>query len=343
MFLHAGSRNNIRRGLLALLIIITVLAGCSTSREKNVSEETTNNGNAQTDTAAKNDESVQASDSGTRIVKDFFGEVEIPVKPKRIAAIYLEDYLVALGVEPVVQWYHPSWGKQEYLNLNAPEFDITGNIEALLDAEPDLIITDGYADQAIYEKYSKIAPTYRMPDEILMGKSSEILLTIADLIGEKDKAAGLLKDYEQTIADTKEKLQAAIGNESVAVMRLNIGETDLNLLGIKNKFVGSILYKELGLTPPKMVAEMENFIENISMEKIPDLNADHIIILTSNGSWTSPENKESIDGLMNSPIWQSVPAVKKGNIYQVERTYWQTGAFKANLLKIEDLKRLLLK
>ncbi|KPV61309.1 hypothetical protein QJ48_00605 [Paenibacillus sp. A3] len=48
----------------------------------------------------------------TRKVKDHFGEVEIPVKPQRVAALYLEDYVTALGVKPVVQWYHPNWGKQ---------------------------------------------------------------------------------------------------------------------------------------------------------------------------------------------------------------------------------------
>lgn len=45
----------------------------------------------------------------------------------------MEDYLKALGVTPVVQWYHPSWGKQDYLNLDVPEYDITGSIEALLE------------------------------------------------------------------------------------------------------------------------------------------------------------------------------------------------------------------
>jgi len=340
MFRQAGSRSFTVRGLIALLIFIMALAGCSTSKEE---ANKGNEVNTQTDSAAKNGDDVQTKGNETRVVKDYFGEVEIPVNPKRIAAIYLEDYLAALGVEPVIQWYHPSWGKQDYLKLDAPLFDITGSIEALLDAAPDLIITDGFVDEVIYEKYSKVAPTYRMPDEILTSSSTEILRKIADLIGKQEKAEELVKDYEQKIADTKTKLQASIGQESVAVMRLNIGETDLNLLGIKNKFVGSILYKELGLTPPKMVAEMDAFIENISMEKLPDLNADHIIILTSNGDWSSSENQQAINDLLNSPIWKSVPAVKNGHVYQVDRTYWQTGAFQANMLKIEDLQKFLLK
>lgn len=40
-------------------------------------------------------------------------------------------------------------------------------MEALLQAESDLIVVDGAADKAKNEEYSKIAPTYRLKEEIL--------------------------------------------------------------------------------------------------------------------------------------------------------------------------------
>lgn len=46
--------------------------------------------------------------------------------------------------------------------MDVPLFDITGSIEALLEANPGLIIVDGGVDAAKYEMYSKIAPTYRL-------------------------------------------------------------------------------------------------------------------------------------------------------------------------------------
>lgn len=338
------SRNTILLGMTTLLIVITALSGCDNGQEEKPASVSSNQGDAVGNkTDPKNKESKQSNTNGIRIVQDHFGEVKIPVKPKRIAAIYLEDYLLALGVEPVVQWYHPTWGKQEYLNLNVPQFDITGSIEALLAMEPDLIISDGFADAARYEKYSKVAPTYRLTDDIQNGNSAEILRKIADLIGVPEKAEELLKNYDNKIKDMKTKLQTRIGKETVAVLRLNIGEKDINILGIKNRFVGSILYKELGLTAPNLVANMDNFIDTLSMEKLPELGADHIIILTSNGTWSSPENREAINGLMDSPIWKSIPAVKNGHVYQVDRTYWQTGAYTANLLKLKDLEKFLLK
>ncbi|MDR7317391.1 ABC-type Fe3+-hydroxamate transport system substrate-binding protein [Brevibacillus nitrificans] len=55
---------------------------------------------------------------------------------------------------------------QDYLNLDVPLFDITGRMEVLLQANPDLIIVDGGADAEKYEQYSKVAPTYKLPDEL---------------------------------------------------------------------------------------------------------------------------------------------------------------------------------
>ncbi|WP_409972414.1 ABC transporter substrate-binding protein [Bacillus sp. Bva_UNVM-123] len=316
--------------LMALLIIIGGVVGCSNNASKNVDKEV-----KQTEK-----EEEKKLDSNSRIVTDEFGEVEIPTKPQRVAAIYLEDYLKALEVEPVVQWYHPLWGKQDHLKLDAPEFDVTGSIEFLLDKKPDLIIVDGAADAAKYEQFSKIAPTYRLPEEIL-DNPIEITKTIADILGKKEKADEVVKAYEEKIADAKAKLHEAIGDETVAVVRLNIGDNTLALFGVKNRYIGNI-YHELGLTPHPFAANMKEFHELLSEEVLMELDADHIILFPSNGEWNSEENKASVEYLENS-IWQSVPAVKKGNVHIVDRTYWQSGAITANMMKTDDLLKIFVK
>ncbi|MEY9094746.1 ABC transporter substrate-binding protein [Paenibacillus sp. RC84] len=315
--------------LLAVLGLTASLTGCG------------GQGESVEKAAVQSTPAGEKSTEDKRVVKDAFGEVEIPAKPKRVAAIYLEDYVTALGVTPVVQWYHPNWGIQEYLKLNVPKFDMSGSIEALLDASPDLIVVDGGADKAKYDMYSKVAPTYRLPDEML-NDASAILKTTADLLGMPDKADTILKEYRKKVDDAKTALDKAVGTEKVAVIRLNVGEKTFTLFGINNRFIGSILYRDLGLTPPPMVKEMKEFQQIISEEMIPQIDADHIILLPSNGTWASEENKEAVQ-LLKSPFWKSVPAVKKGHVYQVERTHWQTGAFLANGMKIDDLLKLLVK
>ncbi|WP_238543241.1 hypothetical protein [Brevibacillus sp. BC25] len=145
--------------ITAAMITVT---GCGSTGDQAVATVTTDQP-AQA-TAAPSEAPPQTE---TRVVTDGFGEVEIPTNPKRISALYREDYLVALGVTPIVQYYNPMWGKQDYLKLEVPLFDVTGSIEAMLVSEPDLIIGAGEVDVAQYALYSKVAPTFRLPDDVL--------------------------------------------------------------------------------------------------------------------------------------------------------------------------------
>ncbi|MEC0227577.1 ABC transporter substrate-binding protein [Paenibacillus alba] len=315
--------------LVVLLVIMVSLAGCGDKQGKTSSEGVTG-ANKQTD-------------SGTRIVKDAFGEVKIPIKPKRVAGIYLEDYMLALGVKPIVQWYHPSWGKQDYLGMpgaEVPLFDITGSFEPLIEQNLDLIILNAGIDQAGYEMYSKIAPTYRLTRDVTMNPAAT-LRTVADLLGVPEKVDSVLKDYDQKVADAKLKLEAAIGKQTVAVVRLDVGgKPELRLFGQNNAYTGMI-YKDLGLEPFPWVKGIEAH-EVISQEKIPEFTADHIIIFPSDGKWDSESNKKAV-ALLDDPIWRGIPAVKNGHVYKLERSHWQSGGITANRMKIDDLLQFLVK
>jgi len=311
--------------LFCLIVLTLVLGACNSKEEPKEKAD-----------VAKEDQSTVE----TRIVEDEFGEVEIPANPQRVAAIYLEDYLTVLEVKPVVQWYHPAWGKQDYLKLDAPEFDITGSMESLLQAKPDLIIVDGAADKAKYEEYSKIAPTYRLKEEILADPQA-IVKTIADVLNIPDKADEVVKNYQQRITTLKAELDKSVGDETVAVVRLNVADKTLALFGVKNRYSGYI-YTEAGLTPHPLARDMTEFHEILSEEAIPKLDADHIILFPSNGTWESEENQDAIKWLDNT-LWKTVPAVKNGNVYIADRTYWQSGAITANLLKYDDLEKWFVK
>ncbi|MFD2329888.1 ABC transporter substrate-binding protein [Cohnella sp. GCM10020058] len=332
---------------MAAVLWVGLLAGCGSGADKPseaskaAASPTAPAENAQASEGGAAAGTDATADDETRVVTDEFGEVTVPAHPKRIAAIYLEDYLKALGVTPIVQWYNPNWGKQEYLNLDAPLFDTTGSIEALLAQSPDLIIVDGAVDRATYDQYTKVAPTYRLPEDILQS-SEQILKTIGDVVGMPEKAESVAAAYEAKVADAKAKLAQAVGKETVAVIRVNVGERTIALFGIKNRFVGSLLFDELGLTPHPMVQKMTEFQEILSEEAFSLLDADHIIVIPSNGDWQTAENQDAFS-LLDSPLWKSVPAFKNGHVYKVERSHWQSGAITANGMKIDDLLKLMAK
>nr|WP_145402598.1 ABC transporter substrate-binding protein [Paenibacillus xylanexedens] len=316
---------NIQGWLLLLLIAGLVLSGCGAN--------TASPANQQGDDSNSSTEA-QPTNAETRVVQDEYGEVTIPVHPQRIAGIYVEDYLKALDITPIVQWYHPMWGVQDYLNLDVPQFDITGSVEALLEYNPDLIIVDGGVDAAQYELYKKVAPTYRIPEKVLED-SNQVLATVADVLGQPEKGKAFSEQFKQKIADAKNALHTSIGNETVAVVRLNVADKGLALFGVKNRYTGFI-YSDLGLTPHPLARDMQESQEILSEEAIPSLDADHIIVFPSNGTWDSKENQEAVH-ILDGKLWQSLPAVKNKQVYFMERSHWQSGAVIANSMKIDDL------
>ncbi|WP_238655927.1 ABC transporter substrate-binding protein [Paenibacillus piscarius] len=325
-----------------LILAMSAMAACGTNNkaEDGKSARTGNAAAPAASPAPAETGEAAASEGATRKVAGEFGEVEIPANPKRVAGIYVEDYLKALGVTPVVQWYHPSWGKQDYLNLDVPEYDISGSIEALLDRNPDLIIADGGADEARYEQYAKVAPTYRLPEAVL--QDSRLMLTaIAEALGIPDKAAAVIPEYDRKVAEGKAALQQALGQEKVAVIRLNAADKTFALFGVKNRYTGMI-YDQFGLKPIPMAAEMTDYQAIISEEVIPQLEADHIIIFPDNGAWDSAVNQEAIK-LLDGPLWKNLPAVKNGSIYRMERSHWQSGGITANQMKLDDLLKAMVK
>lgn len=324
-------RGFLKTGWISLLVAVILLTGCG--------EVSNTPDSAEVEQQSAETSSSNATQEDTRVLADQFGEVRIPVHPKRVSALFWEDYLVALGVMPIVQYYNPMFGKQDYLELDVPQFDITGNIEGLLEEEPDLIITAGN-DQEQYEKYSKVAPTYSLPNEAL-SDSRTALTVIADLLGEQDKGVQVLQEYDNRIAEVKSELKAAIGEGKVVVLRMNVVDNSINIFGYDNLFIGQILYKDLELKAPTFVEAMTEPNIMLSQELIPEIDADHIILLPSNGSWEDAENAKVFEEMLASPLWKNVPAVQKGHVYPVERSYWQTGAIMANYKKMDDLLRLL--
>lgn len=317
---------------ITVLVMAVFIAGCSSNSE--ATEEQAQSPVTESTTAGSGNSSEPSQEAETRVVQDEFGDVTIPVHPQRIAGIYVEDYLKALDITPVVQWYNPMWGVQDYLSLDVPQFDTTGSIEALLEYDPDLIIVDGGVDREKYEMYSKVAPTYRLPESILQD-SEQILAKIADIVGEQEKGVEVAAAYEEKIKDTKAKLAESVGDETVAVVRLNVDDNSLVLFGVKNRYTGFI-YSELGLTPHALAGSMEAFQEVLSEEAIPQIDADRIIIFPSDGDWSSPENQEAIK-VLDSKLWNSLPAVKSNKVYKMERSHWQSGAITANSMKMDDL------
>jgi iron complex transport system substrate-binding protein len=75
-----------------------------------------------------------------------------------------------------------------------------------------------------------------------------------------------------------------------------------------------MIYDELVVNVPPLVEELgetEASWDPISLEKLSELDADHVIILGN-------ENDEGIETLENSNVWNNTTAVQDDQVYYIE-------------------------
>lgn len=322
--------------LVGLMILSLVLAACGGNASNNAASGSPG---APASSPSESQATAGASEtpdaSAERTLTDGLGhEVKVPANPQRIIASYLEDHLVALGVKPVAQWSVAN-GIQDYLQTELkgiPTISYDLPYEAVSSFSPDLIIigSSSTVEGDKYAQYSKIAPTYVLGDEI-NNDWRKALLKIGEVLNKSEEAQKALDEYEAKAKEAKEKLQQTIGNESAAVLWL----IQKQFYIVSDKLSsGAVLYGDLGLKVPEVVKEISASgtasWNPISLEKLAELDADHIFLVNSDKSTGSEALKD--------PIWKNIPAVKNGHVYEFDSTHsWLYSGAIANSQIIDDV------
>jgi iron complex transport system substrate-binding protein len=328
--------------LAGLMTMTVLLTACGNNNSSNAA----NNGAAATTAPTTAAEATTApaetaAPAAEKTVTDAMGhEVIVPANPQRVLASYLEDYLVALGVTPVAQWSVPN-GIQDYLAAelkDVPTISYDLPLEAVTSFTPDfhIVQSESSVQNGLYDQLNKIAPTYVLGDEISKDWR-KTLLKIGELLNKTPEAEAALTAYDQKAADAKAEISAAIGDDSVAILWLvskNFYIVD------ETRSSGAVLYGDLGLTLPNLVteipAESRATWNPISLEKLSELTADHIILVNSDKA----DGAEITDG----PIWKGIPAVKAGNVHEFSAaTSWLYSGPVANSKTIDDVLSSLVK
>ncbi|MHA7966832.1 ABC transporter substrate-binding protein [Paenibacillus sp. CAU 1782] len=319
---------------LVLLALMLVLAGCASGEETKNGAKPTDEASTQQPQEDAAQESAEGADGQTRKVTDEIGhELDIPANPERIIGIYLEDELTALGVTPLRQSRIGDWSGQGYLQLDMPDIDIQGDVEAYVEAQPDLILTNVY-DEKTYDTLAKVAPFYAFKDARANWRMT--IRSLGELLDKSAKAEEVIVNYDQKVAEASAKIKAAIGDETVAILRVHT--SSLRLYGGPG-YAGPVLYGELGLEPAQAVKDYVldkgQGVAGISMEVIPELTADHIFLTMDTGA--DQQYKE----LTESPLWKELPAVKNGKVYEVNFETWMKSGPIADGMKIDDVVQAL--
>ncbi|RPK28613.1 ABC transporter substrate-binding protein [Paenibacillus xylanexedens] len=257
--------------------------------------------------------------SQVKKVNTEMGEVEIPVNPQKIVglSVVYPEFLYSLGIVPIaVQNYHedfPSYLQEPFANTMKMGIGRTPNFEALMEADPDLIIAPDWWSKKDYDQLTLIAPTVLLPQR---DDWRDELRDIAKILDKEEQAEKVIQDLvakEKVAADQLHKL---IGEETVLYIR--VMEKEIVLHG-ENLDRGNFVHKRLGMNPlpnfPKDQTAM-----SVSLEVLPEYDADHLIVQLDDE--TNPEIKKKFEDMLSSSLWKNLKAVKQDHVYMVGGKEW---------------------
>ncbi|WP_017728888.1 ABC transporter substrate-binding protein [Halalkalibacterium ligniniphilum] len=278
----------------------------------------------------------QAAESeNVRTIEHAMGTTEIEGTPERIVTLYqgATDVAVALGVKPV--GVVESWVEQpiyEYLRDDLEGVQLLGletqpNLEEIHKLEPDLIIVSKIRHEEIYDQLSEIAPT--VVNEVIYDWKETVNL-MGGALNKEDKAKQLLVDWDNRVADFKEKMDDRLPIE-VTITNFRADHARIFYMG----YAGLILH-ELGFTRPPGHDSEDWGIQLTSKESIPDMNAD--MIFNFNSGTETEAIQQTYEEWTNHPLWANLDAVKNDQVIQVNEVAWNSagGYITANMM-LDDL------
>ncbi|PYE51266.1 iron-siderophore ABC transporter substrate-binding protein [Paenibacillus barcinonensis] len=304
-----------------VILLLLFLSACGQSAEPKASgsgEGVTSQSTAATSNTSTSD-SEQSSAGQVKVVQTEMGEITIPASPKRVVglSVVYPELLYALGVVPVaVQNYHeefPKYLQEPFASTVKMGIGKTPDFEMILAANPDLILAPAWWSKKDYDQLSRIAPTVLLPER---EEWPEELQDIAAVLGKESEAKKVMADLEQHEKQGAEKLHSLIGDETVLYVRVMEKEIILNGPNLSR---GAFIHKRLGLKPLSNFPKDEASL-TISMEVLPEYDADHLIIQLDDNE--NPQIKKKYEEMLSTSIWKNLKAVKENHLYLVGGKEW---------------------
>ena len=258
-----------------------------------------------------------------RSVTHFGGVTEIPAAPTRIAVVSTGqlDSLLALGTVPVAATRAENSGLvPQYLTDAFPDdasalgamSDIgkrtEPDLEAIAQADPDLILINSTRGTELYDALSAIAPTVLTKGNGVNWKSDFLL--IADALGKEGEARGILDSLQSESAAFAATHPA--GEPTVSFLQSTGDRT--RIMGVPS-FAGGIA-QDLGLGRPAS-QQFDDTSQDISAEQIDLADADRVFYAGIGQGQAFIED---------APLWSTLGAVAEGRTVAVDYDPWFTNA-----------------
>lgn len=304
------------RAVLAALAVAGLVAGCGSDSGGSDSSE---------------------ASSSTRVVTGtVLGDVEVPAEPQRVLAGWLVGtLLVDIGITPVGMFDDLKTNASPAALEQVEDIPTVGgvetsvNLEKIVELKPDLIVTmirpgmKGLDLQALQD----IAPTVALEINEPTGVWSNYQ-KVAEVVGKSTDATQRMTELDKAWSDIA--APAGLGEVVYAEGSLQAGNFQIatNKALVYERLTKAGLTYFAGADP-----NPQRYNQQISMEDLPRLASAKAIFFEAdiNGQPTARTK-----ALLDSPVFQALPAVAAGNVFPLRTPYTYT--FEAAYLQVEDVK-----
>lgn len=293
--------------LLTILTVISVLAlvACQNSKEKE--KETKYETNLETNT-----ETIIETENETKDTKISESKIQSEAKYHNVVcgSTTAAEYLDALGVD-IVGVSNQDNTPERYKDVTRVGAPRKLNYETIVSLKPDLFIGDKLLENISSEdlKNQNIETLYLNNSNI--NEIKENIKNLAQLFGKQDKAKDIIENIDN---EAKNAINDAKDLEGKKVVVL-FGAGDKYMLATKTSFIGGLL-EELKLD------NIANYISKdprpyvpFSLETVVEQNPDYILTL-------SHGNKEVMEKAfkeeLEKDLWKSTNAVINGKVYALD-------------------------
>ena len=276
--------------------------------------------------------------AASRQVIDAAGRtVEVPQQPLRVLALGEFDFdsLLALGVQPIGTTNgRGQAGVPNYLREQARHIPSVGafsqpNMDKIIAAQPDLIVTSVIRDPQIIAQLQRIAPT--LVTTSLGADWKTALNQISVLLGKEAAAQQYFAQYQTRIQALRAQITPA---QTISIVRWDPKGPGFMF---KDAFA-SLIVQDLGLKRP--AAQMQagaNHSKPLSLEALREIDADWLFIGT-----LSPEGDaaKTLNEVQNAPAFKNLQVVKNQRVRIIDGSLWtSTGGPLAAMAVLDDVEK----
>ncbi|WP_448624913.1 ABC transporter substrate-binding protein [Geodermatophilus sp. URMC 64] len=252
-------------------------------------------------------------------VRTAYGDLAVPAEPERVITLAESalDVALAVGVTPVgTTASRGGDAPPAYLGDDAAAIPVVAsvaepNLEAILEARPDLILAAAGLEQEQYDALSAIAPTV-VPETAARGEWEAPLHTYAEALGADDELSERLDAVD-------ERAEAVALDGTVAVIRWMVNGPVLMNSG---HMPGSLL-AAAGAEPMQAAVDLGSkpHSDPLSLENLAEVDADRLFLAAF-----GTDGAAALEAAEDQPAFTRLKAVQADTVAVVDGGVWSSAS-----------------